>query len=261
MKKDIKYFITQTYYNFKNAHALKRSFWIGVLSMMLNNLTFFVIWILFMKATGPINGWTGIDVFGMLGVSLITFGVANAFFYGIVDLPTFVVKGTFDNTLLSPVSAFLKLAGSSFSVTAFGDLLQGLIVVSIYGIYLHFSLYIWALYLSGIILGCIVFTSIRLLSSLIVFFIYDGEVISGQVWEIFMRPSLYPGSIFPDKMKLFFMTVVPTLITSAVSIDIVKGASLRLLLMACVVTFVWLVITYYCFITSIKRYESGNFLR
>ena len=214
-----------------------------------------------MRATGPVNGWTAIDVFGMLGVTLVAFGVANAFFYGIVDLPTFVVKGTFDNTLLSPVSAFIKLAGSSFSVTAFGDLLQGLIVVVIYGIYLHFSLYVWLLYITGIILGCIVFTSIRLLCSLIVFFIHDGEVVSGQVWEIFMRPGLYPGSIFPDKLKLFFMTIIPTLITSAVPIDIVKGASLRLLLMACVVTLVWLVITYYFFVKAIKRYESGNFLR
>ena len=76
--------------------------------MMLNNLTFFIIWLLFMQATGPINGWTGMDVFGMLGVALIAFGVTHSFFYGLVDLPQFVVRGTFDSTLLSPVNAFIK---------------------------------------------------------------------------------------------------------------------------------------------------------
>jgi ABC-2 type transport system permease protein len=261
MKNNITYFIALTRFNIKNAYALTRSFWIGVVSMMLNNITFFVIWLLFMKATGPINGWTGLDVFGMLGVSLVSFGVMHSFFYGIVDLPQFVVRGTFDSVLLSPVNAFLKLSGSSFSVTAYGDLIQGIIVVIIYGIVSHFTMLLWIFFFCALIFGCITFIAIRLLCSLIVFFIHDGEVISRQVFEIFLRPGLYPGAIFPNKLKLIFLTLVPTLLTSALPIDVIKQHAFSLVILGALVTFAWVCIVYVAFKSSITRYESGNYLR
>ena len=46
MKKEILYFLTQTKFNLKNAYALRKSFWVGVFSMMLNNISFFVMWLL-----------------------------------------------------------------------------------------------------------------------------------------------------------------------------------------------------------------------
>lgn len=257
----LKYFIAQSKFNLKNAHALSHSFWIGVASMILNNLTFFVIWFLFMKATGPINGWTSFDVFGMLGVAMFAFGFNHSFFYGVTDLPQFVLKGTFDNVLLSPTNSFFKLAGSSFSVTAYGDLIQGALFAIIYGIIMHFSFYAWVLYILAIAVGCIIFVCIRLLCSLVVFFIHDGDVIAGQLFEIFLRPGLYPGAIFPNKLKIFFMTVVPALLTSAVPIDTVKSHSISLVVLGVSVTFVWILITFFVFRLAIRRYESGNYLR
>lgn len=260
MKRDIVYFITQTKYNIKNAHALKTAFWVGVGGMMVNNVAFFVIWIFFMKATGPINGWTSIDVFGMLGVSLTCYGVAHSFFYGVRDLPELVTRGSFDNVLLSPVNSFLKLSGTSFSVTAYGDLLLGIVVSIGYGIFLNFTLFSWLIYFGAILVGCIVFISFLLISSLIAFFIYDGGIISAQVFEIFLRPSLYPGAIFPEKLKLFFMTVIPTLLTSAIPVDTVKDQSVYLLLVGSMITVIWVLLTMLLFKISVRRYESGNFL-
>src|SRR3989338_5716781 len=261
MKNDILYFFTQIKFNLKNAYALQKSFWVGVVSMVLNNTIFFIMWLLFMHATGPINGWTSIDVFGMLGVAMFCFGVCHAFFYGVRDLPEFVLRGSFDSVLLAPVNSFLKLSGSSFSVTAYGDLLMGLGVMIFYGVYAHFSLYSIILFIISVILGCIVFVCIRLLCSLVVFFIHDGEVISTQIFEIFLRPGLYPGAIFPGKLKIFCMTIVPTLITSAVPIDVVKIKSISFLIFIFMITLVWIFFTYFMFKISVRRYESGNFLR
>ncbi|MES2087627.1 MAG: ABC-2 family transporter protein [Patescibacteria group bacterium] len=255
------YFFAQSKYNLKNAHALSGSFWVGVLSMILNNFTFFIIWFLFMQATGPINGWTSIDVFGMLGVSITAFGFTHAFFRGVVDLPELVTKGTFDGVLVSPVNTFLKIGGSSFSVTAYGDLLQGAVVAFLYGVFSRFDLYTWILYIVAIILGCIVFLCLRLLCSLVVFFVHDGEIISNQLFEIFIRPGLYPGAIFPNKMKIFFMTVVPALLTSATPIYIIKSHSIFLVLFGFSMTVVWVGITYLVYSLAVRRYESGNYLR
>lgn len=261
MVKNIRYFLTQSKYNIKNAYALTYSFWIGVVSMMLNDIAFFVIWYLFMSATGPINGWTSLDVFGMLGVSMAIFGFANSFFRGLVDLPESVIKGTFDTVLLSPANAFLKISSSTFSVTAYGDLLEGVIVVILYAIIAHFDWLSTLLYIATILFGCIIFVCIRLLCSLTAFFIHDGEVITDQLFELFLRPGLYPGSIFPNKLKIFFMTVIPALLTSTVPIDVVRLHSVSILLFSMLVTAVWIVITISIFRIAIKHYESGNYLR
>ncbi len=261
MKKDLIYFIAQTKANIKNAHALARSFWIGVFSMILNNLTFFVIWILFIRATGPINGWTSIDVFGMLGISMLCFGVCNSFFYGVRELPDFVAKGTFDSVLLAPVNSFLKLSSSSFSVTAYGDLLMGLFVSIFYAIYIKLNLYLFLLFGFMILLGCITFISIRLLCCLVAFFIYDGEIVGTQMFEIFLRPGLYPGAIFPRPMKLFFMTVVPALITSSAPVFLIKENPLHILFLGLGVTIFWVLVAHFTYKVSVKRYESGNLLR
>ncbi len=261
MKKDLLYFIAQTKFNLKNAYALKYSFWVGVFGMMLNNVTFFVIWLLFIKATGPINGWTSIDIFGMLGVSLTCYGVVHSFFFGIRELPEFVVKGSFDTVLLAPVSTFIKLSGSAFSVTAYGDLIMGIFVIMFYGIYLQFNLYVWIIFLVSIVLGCVVFACVRLICSLVVFFIHDGEIVAAQLFELFLRPGLYPGAIFPSKLKIFCMTILPTLLTSALPVDVVKLNSTFLIIFAFVVTLLWVMVASLVFKISIKRYESGNFLR
>ena len=229
--------------------------------MMINNTVFFAIWLLFMKATGPINGWTSLDVFGMLGISMFIFGITHGFFYGFIDLPQFVVKGNFDSVLLSPISSFFKTAGMSFSITAYGDLFLGFGVTIVYAVLKKFDVHTAFLYICGIILGAIVFLCIRVLCSLIVFFIHDGETIARQLFEIFLRPGLYPGAIFPNKLKIFFMTVIPALLTSAIPIDIIKDRSLPLMLTSFCITGIWVLITYLVFRSSVKRYESGNYLR
>ena len=261
MFQDIRYFVTQIKYNLKNAYALQRSFWVGIITMILNNLTFFIIWLLFMNATGPINGWTSLDVFGMIGVSVFIYGIANSFFRGIVELPQSVVKGTFDGILLSPANTFLKLGGASFSVTAYGDLIQGFVVTVAYVIFKSFSAYQCLLYLFAIILGSIVFVCVRLLCSLVVFYIHDGETVSEQIFEIFLRPGLYPGAIFPSKIKAFFMTVVPALLISAAPIDMLKSNSVSLIYLSLFVTVIWVLISYIAFAQAIRKYESGNYLR
>lgn len=258
---EINYFFIQTKYNIKNAYALRKSFWIGVFGMMMNNLTFFVIWLLFMQATGPIKGWTSIDVIGMLGVSLISFGFTHSFFYGVVELPQHVTKGSFDSILLAPVNKFLKIGGSSFSVTAYGDLIQGILATALYVILAKFTFYSLVLYLLAIVLGCIIFLCIRLICSSIVFFIYDGETIASQLFEIFLRPGLYPGPIFPNKLKLFFMIVIPTLLTSAVPVDVVKTKSPSLLFFSFIITTLFVLLAYFIFRIAVRRYESGNLLR
>lgn len=259
--KDVTYFFTQIYFNIKNAHALAKSFWIGVAGMILNNTAFFIMWYLFMQATGEVNGWGSVDVMGMLGISMFTFGVVHSFFFGIVKMSDFVNEGKFDGVLLSPVSVFVRQSGMQFSVVAYGDLLQGIAVTLWYILHTHMSLLHIGVLLFGIILGSLVFVAIVLVLSCISFYVRDSAIIADQLRDILIRPSIYPGGIFPDGLKIFFMTVIPALLTSSVPIDMVKNPSAGLLVFVIVVVVVWVLIARYVFSRALRRYESGNMLR
>lgn len=259
--KDITYFFTQIYFNIKNAHALAKSFWIGVSGMVINNTAFFIMWYLFMKATGDINGWSSTDVMGMLGISMLTFGVVHSFFFGIVKMSDFVNEGKFDSVLLSPVSTFVRQSGMQFSVVAYGDLLQGIAVTIWYILHIHLSFIDVGILLFGIILGSIVFVALVLVISSISFYVQDSAIIADQLRDILIRPSLYPGGIFPEGLKIFFMTVVPALLTSSVPIDMVKDPSLQMFTIPTVAVLVWVLLARYIFSRALRRYESGNMLR
>lgn len=261
MKQDLIYFFQLAKFNIKNALVLGTSFWIAIFGMILNNLVFFVTWYLFTYATGPINGWTNADIFATLAVSMFCFGVAHAFFNGIVELPDIVNQGKFDAVLLAPRNILIRLSGMTFSITAFGDIIMGLGVMLWYGVIRGFDLKTWLIFFGISFLGIIIFFCIRLLTSLVSFYIHDSKLISGQMFELFLRPGLYPGSIFPYKMKIIFMTIVPTLITSVVAIDFLKTENMSIIFISFASTIFWVILTAYVFKNAIKRYESGNFLR
>ncbi len=261
MFKEIKYFLISVKYNLKNAYVLGGSFYMGIFSMILNNSTFYILWYFLMKTTGNINGWSSTDVFGMLGVSTFCFGFTHSFFYGVVELPGTITKGQFDVVLLSPRKILTRLAGMGFSITALGDLIMGLGVFVWYGITKSFNLEQWILFLLTIIFGAIVFLCVRVIVSLIGFYIQDGDLVSHQIFELFLRPGLYPGSMFPNKMKIFFMTIIPSLMTSAIPIDFIKTNSIKIFTLSFIVVSFWFVLASFLLNKSIKKYESGNFLR
>ena len=192
---------------------------------------------------------------------MLTFGVVHSFFFGIVKMSDFVNEGKFDSVLLSPVSAFVRQSGMQFSVVAYGDLLQGIAVTLWYIIHMHMSSVAIGVLLFGIIIGSVVFVALVLAISCISFYIQDSAIIADQLRDILIRPSIYPGGIFPEGLKIFFMTVVPALLTSSVPIDMVKNPSARLFVFVAVVVVAWMLITRFIFARALRRYESGNMLR
>jgi ABC-2 type transport system permease protein len=77
---EIVFFFFQWKQNIRNQQALRTSFLLQVAGMFINNIAFFVIWIMFSKTIGVINGWGAMQTFGMLCVSMLTFGIVHSLF-------------------------------------------------------------------------------------------------------------------------------------------------------------------------------------
>ena len=68
--------------NIASAAELRVSFLMQVVGMMLNNTAFLVVWILFFKAFGDINGWTANEMFALQGFVAVAYGFTFSLFSG-----------------------------------------------------------------------------------------------------------------------------------------------------------------------------------
>jgi len=175
-------------------------------------LDFVVVIILFSRLTA-LGGWTLPEIGLLYGISSVAFGLADmviaGFDYSYFG-PAMVRLGEFDRVLIRPVSAFVQVLTSQFTLKRLGRIGQGVIVLG------------WALIALGEI-----WTPIKIGYMLIVMvsaaFFFGGLFIFGSGLSFWMVESLetmnmatyggqfmtqYPMTIYGDFMRAFFTFVI-----------------------------------------------------
>ena len=132
--KNIRLAILNIKKNIKNEKELKSSFLISIIGMALNNISFLILWYYFGKTIGKINGWEPYDIFGLYGISTTSYGIVMGFFAGMLKIPDYISSGNFDKYLLTPKNILLKVSTSKIQVSAFGDLIFGIVCFIIFAI-------------------------------------------------------------------------------------------------------------------------------
>ena len=258
--KNLKFMFKIISKNFKNAMAIKVDFLLTVIGMFVNNVAFIVIWEAFIYTTGTINGWRGIDIFGLYGFSFTSFGIVRSFFGGIPNMPNLVTTGGLDRFLYTPKNKILKIATSSFQISALGDLISGLVCMTIYLCYtkINTSIILSVILLS--ITAVIIQFSFSLFSSSFSFHFMDGRNISRMVDELFLLPSTYSGGIIQGALRFIYTFLIPALLVGILSVEFLKNMELSNLLIILLATIGWLILSILFFNYSLKKYESSNFM-
>lgn len=245
----------------KNLRAVMEyrvAFFLQVVGMMVNDSAFVIVWMLFFSITGTVNGWNGWDSLGLLGFGALTFGIAFGFFGGSHFISRYVLHGSLDEMMLSPVPVLLRVLCSKIDTSALGDAFFGVILLVIYLVHLQTS-WITALFLiCAVIPGVVITLSMSILAQLPSFFVSDGEAVGVSLFRSFLSPSLYPSALFPDGAKIFFTLVIPSTVVAGLPIQIMRSHSWTLLGMIWVLGIFWGVLAVFLFTRALRRYESGN---
>ncbi len=244
--------------NFKNEKELKSSFIISVIGMAINNISFLVLWYYFGKTVGELNGWKPMDIFGLYGFNMTSFGLVVALFDGVFNIPTYITSGNFDKYLLTPKNILMKVSTSAVSTSAVGDFLFGVICFVVFAINSRLTSIQILLSILLIIISSIIFYSFSLICMSISFYLMDGHNVSQGFYNIFVSNSLYHGGSFTGVLRIIFIFVVPSLLLGAVPVEIVKSLSIPSLLMILLLTIFWLVLSVMFFYKSLRKYESNN---
>lgn len=252
----VAFFVWKT--NVRAALENRVAFALQVGGMMLNDCAFVVVWTLFFGAVGTVNGWGVWQAIGMLGFGTLGFGLAFSFGAGGSRLPRYVDDGSMDGFLLTPRNIFFRVVASKFDLAAFGDVIFGIVLLTIFIIGANIS-WLGVLMMIGVLPPiALVYLGVNMTVGSISFFVHDAQAIVFSLFKSFLTPSLYPGGLFPSVLKFVFTFFIPSLVVAGLPIDVVTNHDVTLFLLIWILGFVWIGIGYFTFSFGVRHYESGN---
>ncbi|OHA83270.1 MAG: hypothetical protein A2937_03920 [Candidatus Yonathbacteria bacterium RIFCSPLOWO2_01_FULL_47_33b] len=246
--------------NIQSSAELRASFLMNVVGMTINNTAFIILWVFFVKSVGVIGGWTAADIVGLQGFTALCYGLTFSFGAGIQRLPDYVATGAFDRFMLSPKNLLLRIVTSSFSASAVGDIVFGVICLGIYGILIHASIAQALLIFLLVILSTVLFFSVTIVIYSVSFLFTDASSVVNGLFEMFLTPALFHGGAFQGAMRAVFMFVIPALLIGTIPVEIVKDLSLGKVAIVAGFAVAWFIFAINIFNRAVHRYESSNFM-
>lgn len=246
--------------NIQNSAELRTSFLMNIVGMAANNIAFIILWVFFVKSVGVIGGWHAADIIGLQGFVALCFGIVFSLGAGIRKLADYTASGAFDRFMLSPKNLLIRIATSSFGVSALGDMVFGIVCLGIYVILIHATIYQILLIILLVAISIIVFLAAVIAIFSTSFFFTDANSVTSSLFELFMTPSLFHGGAFQGLMRFIFTFAIPSLLIGALPVEIVRDISLGKLLLVGVLGLLWFIVSIKIFNRAVKRYESSNFM-
>jgi len=260
MKKEINFAFYAIKKNIQSSAELRTSFWMNVFGMMINNISFVILWVFLIQTVGNIGGWSQADIFGLQGFVALVFGIVYSIGSGLREMPQLISGGRFDQFLISPKNLLTRIATSSFGASAVGDVFFGIICIVIYLSMISATLPQIGMTFLLILIALITFTGVTIAIQSINFFFTDPEAVTRSVFELFFTPSLFHGGAFQGTTRFVFTFLVPSLLIGTLPVEAITQTSFSKMLLLLVLSIFWFMLSLWFFKKAVRKYESANFM-
>lgn len=245
-------------HNLMSAMAYRGSFLLQVAGMMLNNaLLLFFWWILFSRVP-TLRGWDLSGVVTLYGVVAAGYGLANVICGNAWRVAQVVTTGDLDYYLALPVDPLVHLLVSRMSLSAWGDLLFGLLafLLGAPGRWASLPLFLLLCVLVGLII-----TAFGVLVGSLAFWIGNADALTMQAVNALLNFSLYPIDVFPANVRVLLYVLIPAAFVGSVPAGLLATFRWDRLLQLAAFTGGILFLSRMVFQLGLRRYESGNLVR
>ena len=256
VKNQTKVTILQIKYALQREMLNKVTFISNIIFMVLNNACFIVQWMILYSLKEDIGGYSFKQVLLLWGVAAFTYGISRFFFKDAFDLSEIINSGKLDNYLVQPKNVLISCITSSVEVSALGDMLYGLIMLTLFGL----SLKSVILFLVCGILGALTIVSIAVIFASLSFWFNKTEMIANTVNSMMTNFATYPEGIFKGIIKILFYTILPLGITTYIPVNIMSNFDIRSMLYLIIGATLFVVIAFLIFYKGVKRYSSTNLM-
>ncbi len=260
MIKEISFAIYAVKKNIQSSAELRTSFWMNVFGMMINNVSFLIIWISLVQTVGSIGGWGQADIFGLQGFVALVFGIVFSVGSGLREMPQLISGGRFDQFLISPKNLLSRIATSSFGASAVGDVFFGVICLCIYLTLISASPYQILMTSFLVIIALVTFTGTTIAIQSVNFYFTDPEAVTRSIFEVYFTPALFHGGAFQGTTRFVFTFLIPSLLIGTLPVEAVTQVSFSKMILLLVLSIFWFIFALWFFKKAVRRYESSNFM-
>lgn len=256
--KELQFYIFRWSVNFRNQKALYWHFIIESFTIVMNNLAFYFIWMMFSYTVGAIHGWGMAHIMGAISAGLLTIGIMDTLCGSMPSLQNMVPSGGFDALMSRPKNLYLQILNQDFRPSAIGDLLQGAIGVGIFCYWVDAG---WSDVLCILIMlipAVIAMISFIFTTDCVIFWLPQAKIIVSTLGDMMYLPLTQPISLLRGKMRAFYMTVVPVLLVGGLPIEVVTYHTYQLIAVSYAIALSWLFFSIWILRCAVRRYESGN---
>lgn len=241
--------------NLKATLALRGALLVQAAFMLLNNLTFFVVWVLFFHRFDSIGGWQLGDVGLLFGIVALGYGLSVVLTGGVDVLSQAILDGDLDEVLVQPKHPLMQQIASRSRASGWGDIGTGILFLGVLG-------YLWTarlpLILTAACASALVFTSAGVIAHSMAFFLGRVETLARQVHEFTLTFSLYPQPLFGGAVRVLLFTVVPAGFVSHLPVALVRSPAPWAFAAVVGGAALFVALALVVFALGLRQYESGS---
>ena len=245
-------------FNLSAGMEYRASFFAQVFGMALNNSAFVVFWlILYERIGGSIRGYELGDVMFLWSLAAAGIGLAMAICGNAGSLSRLIYSGELDVYLLQPKPILPNMLASRMSISAWGDVLYGLLLFVFTQRITPANVAFFAVFTLLMALG---FVSIQILYHSLTFLWGNAEEIAGTASELVLSFTLYPGSIFEGPSRWLLHSLLPAGLLAYVPASLFREFHLPTFLLLLGSDAALVAVSVGAFHLGLRRYESGSSL-
>ena len=242
--------------NLKKEWQYKSSFFMQIITMILNDVFFIIQWVIVYSLVDDICGYTLNDTLLLWSIGAGTFGFMSMFFEGVRDIRSFIYEGKLDVYLTQPKSVLLNIICSKIGIAGIGDVLYAFIVLFIIG-----APWYWFLIMVPVlVVSSLLFTAVYVVFSSFSFYVKNGDA-SKISEKVIMGTDKYPFGIWKNGVKFILATVFPVLFYTIIPAEFLfMNFNIWWVLGYIGVTAIWVVLAFVLFNKGLKKYSSGSLM-
>lgn len=239
----------------REAWSNRRSFWVQVIIMVLNDVAFVVFWFIFFAHIGSVRGWDRSSVMVLYSILAMACGLTLGIFDNSRRIAEMVTRGELDSILALPVEPLPYLLVRRVHTAMLGDMVFGPVLFLIFG---HPTPERLALFLVGSVCGAVVMVSfLVMIGSLSLFNGGKGAGTADLALNAILIVASYPIDLFGGAVKLILFTLLPAALVAAVPAQAVNQLTLGRGLLLVGGTMLFVLGAWALFRLGLGRYRSG----
>lgn len=217
---NLSYLLALMHGNMKANMANKKQTFYWSIFMFLQNLMFFIMWIIFFDNVSEIKGWALPDVSRMYGIVGGAVGLTLFLFNGVRSIARHIDEGTLDMHISRPRSVLPTLLCSDSAPASIGDMCFALLLLLTLG---NMGWQEFPLFFALIILSMIIFMSSTVIIYSLAFWLKGNTRFSDQMFEMLIIASVGVIHAQPFAVRVIAFTVLPAGFISYLPVEIIRN--------------------------------------